>query len=137
MQRHFRAAVSLVVALSWVALTIMMGRAFRRVPSADQLADARHVRPPLPMDFYVNVAMSAGETLVLSLVLWFGWSRRYTLRAVVALVALVIWFFATVPLDLNTMEWLHRRWLAIMAFMLLLIPFTYPFLRRPAGETRG
>ena len=38
----------------------------------------------------------------------------------------------TVPLDLNTMEWLHRRWLALMTVMLLLTLFAYPLLNRIA-----
>lgn len=131
-------AVSVLVALSWVLLALMMWRAFRSVPSAADLADARHVRPPLPVDFYANLAISAGEAVFLSLMLWAGRSRRYTMRAVLALLALVVWFFATVPLDLNTMEWLHRRWLASMAFLLLLIPFIHPFLQRRRGrETQG
>ena len=138
MQSRFRTAVAVLIAISWVVLLILMWRAYRTVPSAEQLADARHIRPPLPTDFYFNLLSSTVEAVVLIILLWPGWVRRYVLRAVAALLGLVVWFFMTVPLDLNTMEWLHRRWLAAMVLLMLLIPFVYPFLgRRPNIETES
>lgn len=119
-----------VVALSWLVVVYLMWRAFRTLPTPEELADARAVRPPLPVDFYVNLLTSAGEALFLIVVLWPTWARHYILRAIGALLALIVWFFATVPLDLNTMEWVHRRWLAFLVLLLLLVPFIHPFLRR-------
>jgi hypothetical protein len=133
MRGRFRTIVALLVGISWLVLLVLMWRAYRTVPTAEQLADARHVRPPLPADLLVNFLSSTVEAAVLLILLWPQWARRYILRVTAGLIGLVVWFFVTVPLDLNTMEWLHRRWLALMILVLLLIPFIYPFLDRRSG----
>lgn len=50
-------------------------------------------------------------------------TRRYATRLFVALIALAGWFFATAPLTLTGVEWVHRRWLAAvwLGFLLALL----------------
>lgn len=120
------------VAASWAILAVLMWRAFHTLPSAEALADARQVRPPLPADLLLNLGESLAVAILLAGVLWPSRARRYILRVGIALIALVAWFIMSVPLDLNTMEWLHRRWLALMTVMLLLTLLTYPLLNRIA-----
>jgi hypothetical protein len=137
-QHRYRVAVSLVIFISWLTLVVLMWRAFRTLPTAAELADARHIRPPLPADFIRNLLTSTAEMVVLVVILWPRWVRQYILRVALALAMLVAWFFATVPLDLNTMEWLHRRWLALLVVLLLVILLSYPILqRRNAVETQS
>jgi hypothetical protein len=126
------------IALSWLVLLVLMWRAYHTLPSAEQLADDRHVRPPLPADLALNVAQSLGVSVLLVSALWPRSARLYILRVAVALIALVAWFLMTVPLDLNTMDWLHRRWLALMILLLLLTLIVYPLLklgRRRAAQS--
>lgn len=126
----YRHALVIGIAASWVVLVVLMWAAFRRLPSAEELADARHVRPPLPADFIINVAESGGVTALLIAILWPRTAWRYILRTCIALVVLATWFLMSVPLDLNNMEWLHRRWLALMIVLLLFTLLTYPLLAR-------
>ena len=134
----YRATVVVVIGSSWLLLIVLMWRAYHTLPSAEQLADDRHVRPPLPADFLMNVMQSLAVTLLLIAALWPGSTWRYLLRVAVALIALVAWFLMTVPLDLNTMDWLHRRWLALMIVLLLLTLIVYPLLNLgKRRETQG
>ena len=124
----YRWALAGIVAGSWVVLAVMMWRAFHTLPSAEQLADAREVRPPLPADLLLNMGKSLVVAVLLIGVLWPGRGRYYLLRAGIAFLALVAWFLMTVPLSLNNMEWLHRRWLAFMVVLQLFTLLTYPVL---------
>jgi hypothetical protein len=134
----FRMALAGAIALSWLVLVVMMWRAYHTLPSAEALADARAVRPPLPADFLFHGAQSFAVAVLLIAGLWPRAARRYILRVTTGLCALVAWFLITVPLDLNTMEWLHRRWLALIILLLLLTLMVYPLLtRRPTRETQG
>ena len=134
MNTAFRARAFVVVAvlLSWLVLVVMMWQAYHRVPTPEALGDARHVRPPLPVDLYLNMATSLGESLFLTALLWPWWGKRYLGRLVLGTVALVLWFFLSVPMDLNTMEWLHRRWLALMVLFLIVCALVYPLITRHA-----
>ena len=109
---------------------IWMWREFHTLPSAEALADDRKVRPPLPIDLYRNLATSFGELIFMIVMLWPGSAQRYVGRAAIALLAMIAWFIATVPLDLNQMEWLHRRWLALMVVLLLVVLIVYPIATR-------
>lgn len=134
----YRTAVVTLIGVSWVVLVVMMWRAYHTLPSAEQLADVRHVRPPLPADFLLNLTKSLVVAVLLTVALWPRATRRYILRVAIALLALIVWFVMTVPLDLNTMEWLHRRWLALMILLLLLTLIAYPVLAwRARRETQG
>lgn len=129
-QYWFRVALVLLAGVSWVALIVMMWQEYHTLPTAAELADERHVRPPLPFDLYKNIGTSVVEVLFITILLWPGWTRRFILRAIAAVAVLVVWFFATVPMDLNQMEWLHRRWLALMVVAILATCVIYPFLPR-------
>jgi hypothetical protein len=134
----YRTAVVTLIGVSWVVLVVMMWRAYHTLPSAEQLADARHVRPPLPADLLLNLTKSLMVAVLLTAGLWPRATRRYILRVTIALMALIVWFVTTVPLDLNTMEWLHRRWLALLILLLLLTLIVYPVLAwRARRETQG
>lgn len=124
-----RRGLPLIIAASWIVLVILMWRAYHTLPTAEELADARRVRPPLPMDLYTHIGMSFGEMLVMVLLAW-PRERYFLLRVILAAIALIIWFFATVTMDLNTMEWLHRRWIAFVVLLLLLTAVIYPFVFR-------
>ena len=119
-----------VTAATWIVLVIWMWREFHTLPSAEALADDRKVRPPLPIDLYRNLATSFGELIFMIVILWPGSAKRYVGRAAIALLAMIAWFIATVPLDLNQMEWLHRRWLALMVVLLLVVLIVYPIATR-------
>ena len=69
--------------------------------------------------------LGARSVLELAAMVGLAWpaARRYATRLFVALIALAGWFFATAPLTLTGVEWVHRRWLAAawVAFVLALL----------------
>ncbi|HEY0671894.1 MAG TPA: hypothetical protein VGD27_06495 [Longimicrobiales bacterium] len=125
-----RAFIAGTVLVSWAVLLVLMWRAYHTLPTPEQLADERHVRPPLPIDFYRNVATSTAELVFLALLLWPWRARHYIVRLLIAALVLIVWFFLSVPMDLNTMEWLHRRWQALMVLLLIICAAIYPLLTR-------
>ena len=102
-----------VLIASWIVLLALMWKAFTTMPSAQELADAKHVPPPLPRDAIRLAVTSLVELLVVIAMLW---PRRtlYATRALTAAVLIAMWFFATTPLSLNRMQLVHRQWLVLI-----------------------
>lgn len=110
-----RLAFFVMIAASWIAIVAIMLKEYRTVPSAAQMADVRPVRPPLPADLVKHIAMSSAEFLAAAFFLWPWWRRAYAARALLASLALSVWFIYSAPLmSLNRMELQHRRWLALL-----------------------
>lgn len=119
-----RRLVLAVLVLSWLAMIGLMVKEYGTVPSAEQLADDRHVRPPLPADLTRNILTSALELAAIAALLWPWWRRFYTRRALAAFVVLCIWFVYSAPMSLNRMELQHRRWLALAVLLALAAAFS-------------
>ncbi len=109
----------LAIALSWVALLPLLLSAVTSVPSAARLERSHAVPIPTFETLARVVLVSALEVgLVLGL-LWPKRSRGYTARVLLAAALLAVWFVLSTPLALTRLEWVHRRWLALLAFTLL------------------
>lgn len=114
-----RAAFVGAIGVSWIVLVALMWHAFRTVPSAAALSDARHVPPPLPRDFVRHTIESFLQFLLVTVFLWPWWRRFYIWRGLLATFVMMAWFLFTVPLDINNMIWLHRRWEALVILALI------------------
>ena len=115
-----RTALAAGIALGWLAMVALMWKRLWTPPPPEVLQAPRMVQPPTPGRFGRAVAASAGELATLLLLLWPGWRRLYGLRLGVAAVGLSAWFLFTTPLGLSSVEQVHRRWLALVAAVLLL-----------------
>jgi hypothetical protein len=100
-----------LLAVSWMVMVAHMWDALTALPTAERLEETRLTAIPTPRLFFFAVGRSAVEILVTLGVLW-PWRPRYYLgRLAGVMVALGIWFFATIPMGLSQMAWVHRRWL--------------------------
>ena len=137
-----RVIIAAAIGVSWVVLLVLMIREFGTLPTAAELADDRPVRPPLPGDLVVHSVLSLAEALFAIGALWPWWRRRYALRALLASLVLAVWFVFSATMDINRMELLHRRWLALLVVVCLVIGLTaltvraLDRFRRPA-QPRG
>jgi hypothetical protein len=111
----------------WDALTTM--------PSAERLGQTRMAAIPTPRTFITAATFSAMELMVVLVALWPGWTPLYATRMAVVVLGLVTWFVMTTPMDLNRMDWVHRRWLAFTILLILgtlVIQLAYRLARRLA-----
>lgn len=115
----WRTALAGALLLSWIALLPLLWRAFATLPSAERLQQSHMVQIPTLQTFGLQVASSAAEVAVLLLLVWPFALRRYLLRLWAAALGTIVYFIATVPLSLTTLQWVHRRWLAAVALVLL------------------
>jgi hypothetical protein len=116
---RWRIALSAVLVLGWLVMLLYLWSAFVTLPSAERLEQTRLMPIPTLQGLALLAARSAAElggVLVLTAP-W--WRRLYALRLLAAAVLLAAWFFATTPLSLSAMHWVHRRWLAAMIVGLL------------------
>jgi hypothetical protein len=87
--------------------------AFATLPSPERLQESRLTPIPSLATVRNLVLRSAAELTALILLLWPA-ARFYLLRVSAAVLALVAWFIATVPLSVTSLAWVHRRWLAAL-----------------------
>ena len=99
------------IAVSWAVMLTYAWTAFSTLPSPERLETSRMARIPTLDVMRGLAARSAAELAVLLALAWPA-PRRYTTRLVVAVLALPVWFLATAPLTLTSVQWVHRRWLA-------------------------
>jgi hypothetical protein len=103
--------------LSWIVMLLLMRSEFWTLPAPEALQRERMVRPPTMQDLLTLALRSAGEILVLILLLWPG--GGYAVRLSLTAVGLILYFVATAPMALTSVEQIHRRWLAAVAVVLL------------------
>lgn len=113
-----RFAFWLALAVSWVILLPLLWSAVSTLPSAERLEQTRTVPIPTLASFLRVMAVSAAELAAALLVIWPGWHRAYTARLFAGAMMLGVWFVMSVPMSLTRLEWVHRRWLALLAFAL-------------------
>ncbi len=99
---------------SWVVVVWLMWQAMTTVPSPERLEQERMVAIPSPRTFVTSVVFSAMELAVVLTVLWPRWTAFYATRLAITDLGLITWFVMTTPMDLNHMDWVHRRWLAFL-----------------------
>jgi hypothetical protein len=105
---------------SWLFMLPSLWSAFATFPTPERLETSRLVRIPTLEALAWTAARSAAELAALLALLWPWWRPRYRLRIAAAWLGLVAYFLATVPLGVSMMVWVHRRWLAAVAGILLL-----------------
>lgn len=112
----------LALVISWMIMMAYAWSAFSTMPTPERLETSRMSRIPT---IGTLTWLAARSVLELAAMVGLAWpaSRRYATRLFVALIALAGWFFATAPLTLTGVEWVHRRWLAAVwaGFLLALI----------------
>lgn len=115
----YRSVLWLLLVASWLICVWRMWVALQNVPPPEQLAQPRMMRIPTPTVFGVAVAKSGLELGVLLGLLLPWWRRYYHARLAAAAIGVSLWFVVSTPLGLSRMEWVHRRWLAIVSVTLL------------------
>lgn len=95
--------------------------AFTTVPSAERLAESRMAAIPTLTTMLWMAARSAMEVAVLMVLLWPWNARRYATRAFICALVLPAYFLFTTPLSLTSVHWVHRRWLAGLEVLLLVV----------------
>lgn len=117
-----RTLFCLALVISWVIMMAYAWSAFSTMPTPERLETSRMSRIPT---LGTLTWLGARSALELAAMMGLAWpaARRYATRLFVALIALAGWFFATAPLTLTGVEWVHRRWLAVtwLAFLLALL----------------
>ena len=130
--------------ISWLIMMAYAWSAFSTLPTPERLETSRMSRIPTLGTLGWLGARSALELTALTGLAWPA-PRLYATRLCLALIVLAGWFFATVPLTLTGVAWVHRRWLAAvwLAFLLALIitvagrAFTSATQRRRTGQGSG
>lgn len=112
--RWGRIGLWLLLLCSWVVAVWYMWDAMSTVPSPERLEQSRMVTIPTPRTFLTSTVFSAMELAVVLAALWPWWKSLYATRLGITDLALVTWFVMTTPMDLNRMDWIHRRWLALL-----------------------
>ena len=99
-----------MLALQW--------RAFWTPPPAELLEQQRMVRPPTLEGLAAGVGRSAAELAAILLLVWRGrlWAARV---AVAGLVTATYFVWSAPAVGVNSVEQVHRRWLAFVAATLL------------------
>ncbi len=133
LSRLGRQVLWLLLILSWLAAVWYMWDAMTTVPSPERLQQERMVSIPSPRTFITAVVFSAMELAVVLAALWPWWSSLFATRLAITDLALVTWFVMTTPMDVNRMDWVHRRWLAMLVLTIataLVIVLVYRAGRR-------
>jgi hypothetical protein len=107
--------------LSWSVMLVRMWSAFWSVPSPELLERQRMVQPPTFASLRWEIAQSAVELAIIGLFLWPGWRRFYLLRLLAAGTGTLVWFLLTPPLAITSVQRVHRRWLALVGALLVLL----------------
>jgi hypothetical protein len=106
--------------LGWLVMLLYLWAGFATFPSAERLEHSRMMAIPTLRTVALLGVRSMLELAALLVVLWPWWSRFWAARLLTASLLLAGWFLATTPLTLSTMDWVHRRWIAANAAVLLL-----------------
>jgi hypothetical protein len=106
--------------LGWLIMLLYLWAGFATLPSAERLEHSRMMAIPTLRTVVLLGVRSMVELGVLLLVLWPGWARFWAARLLTSSLLLAGWFLVTTPLTLSTMDWVHRRWIAANAAVLLL-----------------
>lgn len=135
-----RTGVWLLLIVSWVAMVAHMWEALTTVPSAARVEESRMAVIPTPRTFAAAVIFSALELCVVLAALWPWWPAYYPARLGLTAMALVTWFFITIPVGLSQMDWVHRRWLGFMIVATtaaLVVDLAYRLLARLLARSRA
>ena len=103
----------LLLIASWIALLPFLWGAFSTVPSAERLAQSHTVEIPTLGTLARVVLVSALELGVALAAAW-PRGRLYGARLGAGAAGLAAWFIASAPLGITRLEWMHRRWLALV-----------------------
>lgn len=117
---RWRLGIWLGLILGWLVMLLYLWAAFATLPSAERLEHTRMTAIPTLRTVALLGARSAVELAVLLVLLWPWWARFWALRLLAAALLFAVWFIATAPLTLSSIEWVHRRWIAAMSVVLLL-----------------
>jgi hypothetical protein len=138
--RNLRLFVWVALILSWLIMLLYAWSAFATFPSTERLERSQMAQIPTLTTVALIVLRSGIELSVLLALLW-PWSRRfYELRVATAAVVLPIYFLMTAPLTLTRLEWVHRRWLAVVELGLLAVlaaafaAAVFAWIRRPRSD---
>jgi len=115
----WRWAVLGVVAVAWMVTLVRMWEAFWTLPSAELMERQRPVRPPTMGSLVAGVSRSMAELGFFVLAAWPRWRPAYGLRAAGAGIAALVYFVATVPPAITSVERVQRQWLVGSALLLL------------------
>lgn len=117
---YWRAGLWVGLIIGWLVMLLYLWSAFATFPSPERLAQPRMVRIPTLGSIALVAGRSALELAVVLALLWPRSGRAWELRLFVAAALLTGWFFATTPLSVSIVDWVHRRWLAATALALML-----------------
>lgn len=130
----------LLLIVSWAVMVAYMWEALTTLPSAARLEEGRMAVIPTPRAFAAAAIFSALELGVVLAALWPWWPAYYPARLGLTAMALVTWFIITIPMGLNQMDWVHRRWLGFMILattIALVVELAYRLLERLVDRSRA
>ena len=128
------------LAVTWVVAVYYLWDAMTTLPSAERLERSKMVAIPTPRTFFAAAAFSAMELAVVLAALWPWRLEYYATRLAVTALVMSTWFVLTTPMQLSRMDWVHRRWLALVILLLVVAlgaVLLYRLARRLAGSRRG
>jgi hypothetical protein len=117
---RWRLGLWLGLIVGWLVMLLYLWAGFATFPSAERLEHSRMMAIPTLRTVALLGVRSVFELAVVLVVLWPGWSRLWAARLLTASLLLAAWFLVTTPLTLSTIDWVHRRWIAANAAVLLL-----------------
>lgn len=117
---RWRLGLWLGLILGWLVMLLYLWAGFATFPSPDRLEQSRMMAIPSLRTVAMLGLRSAAELAAVLVLLLPWWGRFWALRLLGASLALSAWFIATTPLTVSAVHWVHRRWIAGMAFVLLL-----------------
>lgn len=126
--------------VTWVVAVYYLWDAMTTIPSAERLERSKMVAIPTPRTFFAAAAFSAMELAVVLAALWPWRTQYYATRLAVTALVMGTWFVLTTPMQLSRMDWVHRRWLALVILTLVVAlgaVLLYRLARRLAGSRRG
>lgn len=122
--------------VSWMVAVLYMWEALTTVPTADRLEESRLVAIPTARTFFAAAVFSGMELAIVLAALWPWRPAYYATRLAITALGLVTWFLMTVPTGISRMDWVHRRWLAFLALVVMAAVLTallYRLARRLAA----
>lgn len=134
---RWRLGIWIGLILGWLVMLLYLWSGFATFPSAERLEQSRMTAIPTLRTVATLAARSAAELGVVLALLWPQWSRFWASRLLAAALLLAGWFIATTPLTLSTVDWVHRRWIAATAAVLLLCSILVFAVQLARIATRG
>lgn len=133
LESRARFALWIILGLTWVVAVAYMWDALTTVPHADRLEASKVVGIPTPRTFFAAAIFSAMELALVLALLWPWRPNYYASRLAVAALGLVTWLISTSPMGLSRIDWVHRRWLAVMVILVglaLIVVLGYRLVQR-------